>query len=114
MVIFFKRGIYGVSSLKPGKRVGINPFRDLPFRGLTLSGSNPNPAHEWFTLEMMSNDNIMDGNLEIIRMDGPIMRSMNINQFSTTIEVSEFDSGIYFIRYTKGNRYSMERMVIQQ
>jgi hypothetical protein len=56
----------------------------------------------------------MEGQLEIISMDGRVMRSMVVTDFNTNIELSEFESGVYFVRYTKENRYSMKRMVIQK
>ncbi|MGC9341448.1 MAG: fasciclin domain-containing protein, partial [Bacteroidales bacterium] len=74
----------------------------------------PNPASAWVNLEMTGTDSFMEGQLEIISMDGRVMRSMIITDFNTNIELSEFESGVYFVRYTKENRYSMKRMVIQK
>jgi hypothetical protein len=42
------------------------------------------------------------------------MRSMRINEFSTNIDANDFETGVYFVRYTKGSKYAMERLVIKK
>jgi len=74
----------------------------------------PNPASTIFTLELSATEEFMNGQAEIIRIDGTVMRSIRIDNFSTNVDVSAFETGVYFIRYTKDNNYSIQKLVIKK
>ncbi len=74
----------------------------------------PNPAQYQVTMRITDNDRFSDGNVEIIRMDGAVLKSFNLNSVSANIDISEYESGVYFIRYTTEGKYSMKRFVIQK
>jgi uncharacterized surface protein with fasciclin (FAS1) repeats len=74
----------------------------------------PNPANELFTLEFKAGEEFTSGQAEIIRMDGSILRTIRIDGFSTSVDVSAIESGVYFIRYINNSNYSMQRLVIKK
>jgi hypothetical protein len=56
----------------------------------------PNPAKD--QIQITTNDNA--GNIQIIDNSGRVVYSRNVNSFSTVVELTDFASGIYVVKFT--------------
>jgi hypothetical protein len=81
--VSFKTFPVGVKNIK-GEEIAINLF--------------PNPAQDVVTIQL-SNANTANGSIEIINMDGKVLRTFEVNQSSTTIDIRELPAGLYFVKY---------------
>jgi len=64
----------------------------------------PNPANETVWIE--TSGNLEKGNIELVNMIGQVVLKQTVNQQTTksNLDVSNFQSGIYFVKYTFGNK----------
>lgn len=70
----------------------------------------PNPASGNVNLVIMSANE--DSYAKIIDFTGRIYYKSNINAAVTTVDVSSFPPGLYVIKYSEGNQFSIEKFVI--
>ncbi len=73
----------------------------------------PNPAGAMVTLRINRDQMNGDGMLEMVRMDGAVVKSVNINGYSTTIDLDDLSAGVYFMKYSEEGNIFIERLVIQ-
>ncbi len=73
----------------------------------------PNPAAHQVTLQINNAENFNGGSLEIIRIDGVIADKIEINNFTTIIDLNGYDAGVYYLRYSEGSNYAIEKLVIK-
>ena len=72
---------------------------DLPVSiNETKSSSNiilyPNPSTNFIVVDGLKNDNF----IEVINLQGQVVKNLNVSNTKTTLDVSELPKGIYFIR----------------
>ncbi len=74
----------------------------------------PNPATDMVTLELTNTERFTGGEIQIIRMDGRVITSMEILNTTREIDLSNFDNGVYFIRFSSEGNNSTERLVLKR
>lgn len=97
-----------------GDKIHLSQFTASPAVGISDNMASeairfyPNPATDFINVETMSNNN-QNNYLEIINLHGQMVKRVKVADMKQTIDVSAFDSGIYFIRVGKHT----ERLVIR-
>ena len=78
--------------------------------------SFPNPAKDTITLSYSLPDNTQDATLNIMNINGKIMKSFTIdNHFENLkVDVSNFNSGVYFYTIATGNKITASSKFIVQ
>jgi len=84
-----------------------------------IAGSNgikfaafPNPAHDTFTLTLDKKMNGEDARLQIIDMQGRLVKEQKISTSKTIIDCP-YAAGAYFVMVKDGEKEYMQRMVIE-
>ncbi len=96
-----------------GDQIHLSQFTASPAVGISDNMASekikfyPNPATDYIHVE--TNGYGENKHMEIINMHGQIAKRIEISDTRQTIDISEFDSGIYFIRV--GNR--TDRLIIR-
>jgi len=64
----------------------------------------PNPANETVWIE--TNGSLEKGNIELVNMLGQVVLKQTVSQQTTktNLDVSNLQSGVYFVKYTSGNK----------
>ncbi len=97
-----------------GDKIHLSQFTASPAVGISDNMASeairfyPNPATDYIYVEATNSPN-QNNYMEIINLHGQMVKRIEISDMKQTIDVSEFDSGIYFIR--AGNH--TERLVIR-
>ncbi|HAN76928.1 MAG TPA: hypothetical protein DCQ31_03710, partial [Bacteroidales bacterium] len=72
----------------------------------------PNPAFDYFVVEIPSE--MLNGKIEIINALGQRLYSEPLNSIENKISLDTFDSGIYFVKLTKGNILINKKLVVKK
>lgn len=97
-----------------GDQIHLSQFTASPSVGISDNKTSqalrfyPNPATDYIHVESFNN-NFENSYMDIINLHGQIVKRVEISNAKQTIDVSGFDSGIYFIR--AGNK--TKRIVIR-
>jgi len=70
---------------------------------------HPNPANDILYIEKQSNE---ISTLQIRSMNGELAKELSIIQKKTSLDISEMNSGIYFVSIQSGNQISRSKLVI--
>ena len=70
----------------------------------------PNPSNGIFTISTINNTNT---NIQITNILGSVVYSNKLNSTTTTINLSSFDKGVYFVRVNGGNTTETKSIVIK-
>ncbi len=72
----------------------------------------PNPANELVTVEL--GDDIQDINIQMYDVSGQLVYTQsNISDHKTTIDISQFERGIYLIEFSYGDNNKVIRLTVQ-
>ena len=66
----------------------------------------PSPATNFLTIETFNKSRV-----DVINMEGQLMKCLTVNEGNTTIDVSLFPSGVYVVRMETGNEFVMKKFV---
>jgi hypothetical protein len=102
----------GTVELGDAASVSVTLFPDgttgMPESIKFVSGIYPNPATDNLTIEFPESENVV---IDIFSMEGKIFQQLNTSGKSTTMNVSELQSGAYMIRVNYGTGIQDIRMV---
>lgn len=68
----------------------------------------PNPATNYLTVSLNSHESTI---VEIINQIGQVIKSEKINSNTSQIDISTLCSGVYFIKTTVGNKFSVKKLI---
>jgi len=71
----------------------------------------PNPASDIVRLEIQGGSN--KGTVDVINVQGTVVKQLEVDGYIISFDVSNFDTGIYFVRYTEGDRKLVKRLVVK-
>jgi ligand-binding sensor domain-containing protein len=97
--------------------LGVYNENGIPFsiRENIISGANvkvfPNPVYDYLTVELLSNTTI--SLVEIINMQGSLVKSQKISKNKNTIDVSDLSGGIYFVKVTNEKTVQLGKVIKQ-
>ncbi len=78
---------------------------------------SPNPVRDQLNIEFNSGDVTGDMNIEIVGLDGKIIRQANVNAIEgvnrETIDVSTLAEGMYLVHLFQGNRKITQKFVVR-
>lgn len=74
-------------------------------------GFYPNPAEDYIFIEVGQSSG--DSRISIVNVNGQILKNLQAISPVTTINLASFAEGVYFIRYTDGNRVEVKKFVKQ-
>lgn len=74
------------------------------YKGLQIY---PNPASDFFVIEVDRN-----GTLELYDINGKLILNEKINQHKQSISVSNYSSGLYFVKLVFGNECSYYKLIV--
>jgi dienelactone hydrolase len=69
----------------------------------------PNPCHESLTISNVSNEAI---NATVLTITGQILRQMKISQGQQKIDVSEFEKGVYLLKFEQNQHVLIQKFVV--
>jgi len=70
----------------------------------------PNPTTEYFNIEF--NETLNDNKIMITNQIGEIIKELQVVNKITTVDISDFKSGIYFVSITSKNGVSVKKIII--
>lgn len=85
----------------------VDPTEDLIF------SIYPNPATHRVIIQINNKYGFTGGTMEIIRVDGVVADKLEIQSFTTIINLNEYEPGVYYLRYSQENKHAIERLVIK-
>jgi hypothetical protein len=71
----------------------------------------PNPASDIVHMEVSGGSN--KGTVNVINVQGAVVKKIPVNGNAISFDVSNFDRGIYFVKYTEGDRELVKRLVVK-
>lgn len=71
----------------------------------------PNPANQSITLTVLDNEHILNSSVEILNYAGKTVFIQSITKDLTEIDLSEFEAGIYFVVFTNGWEWNIQRFI---
>lgn len=93
----------------------LNTYVSNPFSGIEdisiddqLMNLYPNPAMNFLTIET-----IQPSQIEILNLQGQIIYESNFNEKNTSIDVSWFPAGLYFIKMSTAGNYAVAKFIKQ-
>jgi hypothetical protein len=99
---------YQYDNLIPGECVYIS-VSEFSSAELKIS---PNPASDFISLEYPTKSNI--STIQIVDMNGRILRETNASQFNNSIDISEYPSGIYVVRLIGKDSVAYAKFMIEK
>lgn len=104
-VIVTENGCSDTSACLTVGNVGLNDFNDIV--GISIF---PNPTNDQVTVRL---ENLQDGQhtLALIDATGRLLIKQLINENSTNLSLSNYESGVYFIQISNGNKQSIHRVI---
>ena len=72
----------------------------------------PNPASDYINIELTSDD-FQEGSISIINTAGVKIMEYSVDSTSTSLNISELSSGLYFIVFNSGAEYFSKRLSVQ-
>jgi uncharacterized protein (TIGR02145 family) len=67
----------------------------------------PNPSSDFIVIDGLNNDN----SIEIVNLQGQVVKNLKVSNIKTTLEISELPKGIYFIRINSNEELHISKFL---
>jgi len=92
--------------LESAVALSVNGFTHVEFQLF------PNPAKDEVTIQI-SNSSLIDGLINIYNIQGKvILKGIKLQEQYSTLDISNLESGLYFVEFTKGNAKTIEKLMV--
>ena len=73
----------------------------------------PNPASNAINISYNNHSYLNETELHIVNLKGQVVRSTRLNETEQTLDISELESGVYFVRLFNSQENLVQKLIVK-